>query len=234
MILEQLNTIEATAERESYLYKITHYLLENSDSLIEYKVNRILKDLDISKSTLRRYVLELGYKNFTAIQYQIYYEMNSGFRYRPKGIQEDIWKGIERKRRIIVFGDEHSLSPLLIYRHLFKNTIVPIDFCFHQNHPVSLLSEMDVSDEDIVFFVSLYYSNLDFELGFFDEYMTFMNVLNERHISHLYIGKVARKKELENHFIEINEQSIADRIYHLCQIFENIYAYLDKIQRSSY
>ena len=51
MILEQLNMLESISDRESYTYRITHYLLENRHSIIEYKVNDILEDLDISKST---------------------------------------------------------------------------------------------------------------------------------------------------------------------------------------
>ncbi len=69
MILEQLNMLESTTDREGYTYLITHYLLENRHSIIEYKVNDILEELNISKSTLRRYSIDLGYKNFTAVQY---------------------------------------------------------------------------------------------------------------------------------------------------------------------
>ncbi|MGN8857365.1 hypothetical protein ACTNCG_11685, partial [Catenibacterium mitsuokai] len=32
-------------------------------------------------------------------------------------------------------------------------------------------------------------------------------------------------------FIEINDKCIADRIHHLCMIFENIYGILDNIQK---
>ena len=38
MILEQLNMLESTTDREGYTYLITHYLLENRHSIIEYKV----------------------------------------------------------------------------------------------------------------------------------------------------------------------------------------------------
>lgn len=65
MILEQLNMLESTTDRDSYTYQITHYLLEHRHSIIEYKMNDILERLDISKSTLRRYSIDLGYKNFT-------------------------------------------------------------------------------------------------------------------------------------------------------------------------
>ena len=77
MILEQLNMLESTTDREGYTYLITHYLLEHRHSIIEYKVNNILEELNISKSTLRRYSIDLGYKNFTAVQYQIYYEVST-------------------------------------------------------------------------------------------------------------------------------------------------------------
>lgn len=231
MILEQLNMLESTTDRESYTYQITHYLLENRHSIVEYKVNDILEELNISKSTLRRYSINLGYKNFTAVQYQLYYELSTKLLYRSCISDEELWNKVAGKKRIVVLGDESSIAPLLAYKQLFRDTILPIDFQMYQSLPMKQLMQLDVTTDDIVFFVSLFHSNLGFELGYFDDYITLMKSLDERGIDHLYIGKVAKKKELNENFIEINEKCIADRIHHLCMIFENIYGFLDKIQK---
>lgn len=231
MILEQLNMLESTTDRESYTYLITHYLLENRHSIIEYKVNDILEELNISKSTLRRYSIDLGFKNFTAVQYQLYYELSTKLLYRSCISAEELWNKVAGKKRIVVLGDESSIAPLLAYKQLFRDTILPIDFQMYQSLPMKQLMQLDVTTDDIVFFVSLFHSNLGFELGYFDDYITLMKSLDERGIDHLYIGKVAKKKELNENFIEINEKCIADRIHHLCMIFENIYGFLDKIQK---
>lgn len=231
MILEQLNMLESTTDRESYTYRITHYLLENRHSIIEYKVNDILEDLDISKSTLRRYSIDLGYKNFTAVQYQLYYEFTTRSFYRAYTSDDKLWEIVKDKRRIIVLGDESSIAPLLVYKQIFRETKLPIDFQMYQSFPMKQLMELDVTEEDIVFFVSLFHSNLGFEVGYLDDYFPLMESLKERGIEHLYIGKVAKKKELEENYIEINEKCIADRIHHLCMIFENLYGCLDNIQK---
>lgn len=231
MILEQLNMLESTTDRESYTYRITHYLLENRHSIIEYKVNDILEDLDISKSTLRRYSIDLGYKNFTAVQYQLYYEFTTRSFYRAYTSDDKLWEIVKDKRRIIVLGDESSIAPLLVYKQIFRETKLPIDFQMYQSFPMKQLMELDVTEEDIVFFVSLFHSNLGFEVGYLDDYFPLMESLKERGIEHLYIGKVAKKKELEENYIEINEKCIADRIHHLCMIFENFYGCLDNIQK---
>lgn len=231
MILEQLNMLESTTDRESYTYQITHYLLENRHSIVEYKVNDILEELNISKSTLRRYSIDLGYKNFTAVQYQIYYELSTKLFYRSCISDEELWNKVAGKKRIVVLGDESSIAPLLTYKQIFRDTILPIDFQMYQSLPMKQLMQLNVTTDDIVFFVSLFHSNLGFELGYFDDYITLMKSLDERRIDHLYIGKVAKKKELNENFIEINEKCIADRIHHLCMIFENIYGFLDKIQK---
>ena len=231
MILEQLNMLESTTDRESYTYQITHYLLENRHSIVEYKVNDILEELNISKSTLRRYSIDLGYKNFTAVQYQIYYELSTKLFYRSCMSDVELWNKVAGKKRIIVLGDESSIAPLLTYKQIFRDTILPIDFQMYQSLPMKQLMQLNVTTDDIVFFVSLFHSNLGFELGYFDDYITLMKSLDERGIDHLYIGKVAKKKELNENFIEINEKCIADRIHHLCMIFENIYGFLDKIQK---
>lgn len=231
MILEQLNMLESTTDRESYTYQITHYLLENRHSIVEYKVNDILEELNISKSTLRRYSIDLGYKNFTAVQYQIYYELSTKLFYRSCISDEELWNKVAGKKRIVVLGDESSIAPLLTYKQIFRDTILPIDFQMYQSLPMKQLMQLNVITDDIVFFVSLFHSNLGFELGYFDDYITLMKSLDERGIDHLYIGKVAKKKELNENFIEINEKCIADRIHHLCMIFENIYGFLDKIQK---
>ncbi|MBU9057300.1 hypothetical protein [Catenibacterium mitsuokai] len=231
MILEQLNMLESTTDRESYIYRITHYLLENRHSIIEYKVNDILEDLDISKSTLRRYSIDLGYKNFTAVQYQLYYEFTTRSFYRAYTSDDKLWEIVKDKRRIIVLGDESSIAPLLVYKQIFRETKLPIDFQMYQSFPMKQLMELDVTEEDIVFFVSLFHSNLAFEVGYLDDYFPLMESLKERGIEHLYIGKVAKKKELEENYTEINEKCIADRIHHLCMIFENLYGCLDNIQK---
>ena len=231
MILEQLNMLESTTDRESYTYQITHYLLENRHSIVEYKVNDILEELNISKSTLRRYSIDLGYKNFTAVQYQIYYELSTKLFYRSCMSDEELWNKVAGKKRIVVLGDESSIAPLLAYKQIFRDTILPIDFQMYQSLPMKQLMQINVTTDDIVFFVSLFHYNLGFELGYFDDYITLMKSLDERGIDHLYIGKVAKKKELNENFIEINEKCIADRIHHLCMIFENIYGFLDKIQK---
>lgn len=231
MILEQLNMLESTTDRESYTYQITHYLLKNRHSIIEYKVNDILEELNISKSTLRRYSIDLGYKNFTAVQYQLYYELSTKLFYRSCMSDEELWNKVAGKKRIVVLGDESSIAPLLAYKQIFRDTILPIDFQMYQSLRMKQLMQLNVTTDDIVFFVSLFHSNLGFELGYFDDYITLMKSLDERGIDHLYIGKVAKKKELNENFIEINEKCIADRIHHLCMIFENIYGFLDKIQK---
>ena len=144
---------------------------------------------------------------------------------------EELWNKVAGKKRIVVLGDESSIAPLLAYKQIFRDTILPIDFQMYQSLPMKQLMQLNVTTDDIVFFVSLFHSNLGFELGYFDDYITLMKSLDERGIDHLYIGKVAKKKELNENFIEINEKCIADRIHHLCMIFENIYGFLDKIQK---
>ena len=230
MILEQLNMLESTTERDSYTYKITHYLIENRYSVVEYKINKVLEDLHISKSTLRRYSLELGYKNFTAIQYQIYYEISARTHCRTPYKDDSFASYLKDKKRIIVLGDETSISPLFIYKQLFRDISIPIEFQLDQAHPMNQLALMDVNKDDLVIFVSLFYSNLDFELGIFDEYTTLMKLLKEKQISHLYVGKVARKRELGEEYVEINGPTIVDRIHELCLFFEKLYGYLDNKQ----
>lgn len=231
MILEQLNMLESTTNRDSYTYQITHYLLEHRHSIIEYKMNDILEQLDISKSTLRRYSIDLGYKNFTDVQYQIYYEVTTRPLYRSCVSDEELWIKLEGKKRIIILGDESSIAPLLVYKQIFRDTILPIDFQMYQSQGIKQLTQLNVTTDDIVFFVSLFHSNLGFETGYFDDYITLMKSLEEKGINHIYIGKVAKKKELNENYIEIDERCIADRIHHLCMIFENIYGILDNMQK---
>lgn len=229
MILEQLNMLESTTNRDSYTYQITHYLLEHRHSIIEYKMNDILEQLDISKSTLRRYSIDLGYKNFTDVQYQIYYEVTTRPLYRSCVSDEELWIKLEGKKRIIILGDESSIAPLLVYKQIFRDTILPIDFQMYQSQGIKQLTQLNVTTDDIVFFVSLFHSNLGFETGYFDDYITLMKSLEEKGINHIYIGKVAKKKELHENFIEVSDRCIADRIHHLCMIFEKIYGNLDNI-----
>ena len=52
----------------------------------------------------------------------------------------------------------------------------------YQSLPMKQLIQLNVTTDDIVFFVSLFHSNLGFELGYFDEYITLMKSLEQRNI----------------------------------------------------
>ena len=232
MIIEQLNTLLVTMDDTSNEYIIAYYILHHGNEIIELKMIDVLKDIGISKSTLTRFCQLLGYKNFTEVQYQTFLEWNSMQKYHNDVEQDEKYTYLRslivNKKRIILFGDGYSLSPLLIYKQIFLNIGIQLEMKFHYNRPIEVLDQYQLNENDIVLYVSICQTNLDLYLSIFDHYIEMIDYLKEKNISFLYIGKMARDNNKED-YIEIHEhQNISDDIHELCDIFENVYNILDK------
>ena len=235
MLIDQLNTLLTIEEEQSNQYILSKYILGNIEKIGDYKLNELLFDIGVSKSTFSRFCQSLGYRNFTDLQYQIYHElMNKERYYNNITMIEDIQRNshlIKDKKRIIVVGDSYSISPLLIYKHLFMQIGIEFIIKIKPSRPIQILEEYHVSKDDLIFYVSLYKTNLQILADIFVPYVEFVNYLKTKQIPFIYLGQIAAKNEIEDFLIEIKKKDIMSKnIEQLCFVFENIYYLLDKRQ----
>lgn len=233
MIVDKLNTLLVTTSNDSNEYHISSYLLTHWQSIIDKKVSEILKEINVSKSTLLRYCKILGYKNFTEVQYQLFYEMSKIGHYNSNVQLDREILNLEflfkNKKRIIILGDDSSIGALLIYKSLFFNIGVELCFKLIGTRMHGTLEEYNIDRDDIVIYISLYMTNLELSINYFNSYTNIIDNLITKNIPFIYIGQLAQIHENENYFIEIkNNENISDGIFQLCEIFEKIYKILDK------
>ncbi|MED9810948.1 MAG: hypothetical protein UFX20_02470 [Longibaculum muris] len=230
MIVEQLNTLLTISDHDSNEYLISTYLLNNWKNIVNYKMNEVLMEIPVSKSTLSRFCKTLGYRNFTDVQYQLFFEMSKVHPYKNNVELEEVIHlkpVLKNKKRIVVIGDENSMTPLLIYKQIFFNIGIEFVMKFKNSRPIDVLQEFCVSQEDIVIYVSLYKTNLELFANIFEHYIEVIDYLRKQDISYIYIGQMVDKKENEEYFLQIKPSSnVSDLIFQLCQAFEKIYALL--------
>ena len=232
MLVEQLNTLLTIEDKDSNEYQISQYILKNMHLFTQMKMNELIKDMGVSKSTLARFCKMLGYRNYTDVQYQIYKELSTISTYHnqiemTEGIHRNI-DLIKNKKRIIILGEATSISPLLVYKQLFSNLGIEFILKIKVTRAVDLLEEYHINDKDLIIYVSLYQTNLQILADIFVPYLEFAHYLEAKKIPFIYLGQIASKNEIEDNYIEIKKtNNISDSIYQMCNVFENIYSLLD-------
>lgn len=231
MIIDQLNLIKATSERDSYDYLIAAYLSANWREVCQEKIQDVVTKLGVSKSTLSRFCKKLGHHNFTEVQYLLYYEMSY---HQPQGLcpplMEDttsLKEALKGKQRLIVLGTASSLGCLLGYVEAFHEHQCDLLLQLNPGTVIDFLEGNEVGKDDLLIYVSLYKSDLELQIDYLGSYLEIVNWIRDHHQDYLYVGKVSNANEHHSHTIEIKANSIAEAIYQLCRFFETILRILD-------
>lgn len=228
MNIEKLCILMAISNCESNEYIISSYFLKNWQRIVELKMNDVLKEIGVSKSTLTRFCQSLGYKNYTELQYELFFEMSSMQKYKnKKDDDEEYIEKVKGKKRIIVLGDGLSLSPLVGYKSLFERIGISFEIKLNYINIIDLLDYYQIDENDFIIYVSMYHNNLELLMNEFNNYIDFLNYMERYKKDFIYIGKVANNKEKDVYSIAIkNGLSKSEEIYALCEFFEKIYYYL--------
>lgn len=226
MIGKRLNCLLTMCDDSSNEYIISSYFLKNYSRIIELKLTDVIKEIGISKSTLSRYCQSLGYKNYTEFQYDLFFTMSHPKKYNTsfKMIDNSLKDLVVNKKRIIVLGDEMSLSPLLIYKSLFLDIGISMEIKLKYQNPIELLDSYNITGSDLLIYVSLYKNNMELVLERYQYYNDILKYTLKNHINMVYIGKVSKRKKDESYYFSIKEnKSKSEEIKDLCDVFENIY-----------
>ena len=228
MIIEKLNTILAMSENNSYEYIISDYLLNHWKSIMNMKINDIAKEVNVSRSTLLRYIQGLGYKNINEVSYQLYQEKTSTKKINNIATinpdLENLYLLLKNKKRIIVIGNDNDLGIVLSYKQIFNDIGLKLCFKFNQSW-TKVFDEYKINEDDIVFYISLTKNNMEVLIDYFDNYQGMVDWLEEKGIPIVYIGKMSSPTDNNEYIIEIKDtQILSDSIYQLCHVLEEIYS----------
>lgn len=224
MILSKLNMILFTYEDNSYEYIVANYLIRNKDIIESIKMVDILSDTNVSKSTLSRFFKKLGYKSYTDIQYLLSKEKSHNSVFKARLIDRQISNKLAGKKRIIVIGDNYSISPLLVYQQKFLEIGIDLDARLSLLTYGQVANKEKFNEDDLVIVVSLYKSDLDLTAEFFSGYLDLKQIIKEQKLDYLYVGKVATGNREINECYKIDDtNNFSDSIYQLCCLFEGIY-----------
>lgn len=208
MILEQLNTILSISDKNSNEYIIASYFISHGNLIINVKMNEIIKNIGVSKSTIVRFCQSLGYKNYTEFQYVLFFEMSSLKKYDNSSKTEkyNTFYFLDKKpKRIIAIGDGISLSSLLVYKQIFSNIGIQLEINLKYNTPLDMLKAYNPSIEDIVFYVSLLKTNLEISADINEKYLDIICYLENKNVQFIYIGPIIQN-ENEKNYIEIKKR----------------------------
>lgn len=222
MILGKLNMILFSYEDDSYEYRLAKYLICHQNSIESIRMVDILKETDVSKSTLSRFFKKLGYKSYTDIQYLLSNEKKHGGVFEERSIDHSIVNKLKGKKRIIVLGDSYSVSPLLVYQQKFFEIGIELIVKLTLESYGQMVKNKEFRQDDLVIIVSLYKSDLDLMAEFFSGYLELKQILKDRKVDYLYVGKVATGNRDLDDCYKIDENNFSDAIYQLCCLFEMI------------
>lgn len=85
-----------------------------------------------------------------------------------------------------------------------------------------MVKNKEFRQDDLVIIVSLYKSDLDLMAEFFSGYLELKQILKDRKVDYLYVGKVATGNRDLDECYKIDENNFSDAIYQLCCLFEMI------------
>lgn len=71
MLISKLYFILASSKLSSYEYIIAKYFIDHLDDLENLKLKDMINETHISKSTITRFIKDIGYNGFLDIQYQL-------------------------------------------------------------------------------------------------------------------------------------------------------------------
>jgi len=154
MLISKLYFILASSKLSSYEYIIAKYFIDHLDDLENLKLKDMINETHISKSTITRFIKDIGYNGFLDIQYQLISEN------LENNINENIEvihiNDLQKVKSILVVGNAFSVSSLLIYKSFFKTLNIDYQVRIYTGNNDSLEDEKDDTyyDENQTFHIS--------------------------------------------------------------------------------
>lgn len=232
MLIDDLNIILSTYDRDSSDYIISRYIVDNWQTINDLKKKAVLSQIGVSISTLSRFCKKLGFKDFTELKSCIYNEMSSLPVIKTNhndDINEFLKEILKDIKRIIIIGDKSSLTPLFVYKKMFYDIGIDLDIKLNFDTIFHTFDKCCLNQNDTVFFISMFQSFLNLALHYYIDYIEIENYLYEKGVFCTFIGKIDgflySNSKMKN-CIDLKNESYSKQIYELCCLFENIYHYI--------
>ena len=223
MAIKQLSIITSIYEKDSYEYLIADYLTKNIYNISKLSATDLIYTTGVSKTSFYRFLKYLGFSSFASLQQALLNDVKLFKQYHQMNIESysfnDLLKG---KKRVIVLGDVNFIAALLPYKQLYLNHGIELSIPLNGQSSYDNIKKYDLNHEDIVFYVSLSQSNYDLLIDLEGKYLKTIQYLKEKHIPGVYVGKTVKAMDYEKYYISVEGDTLAEMIYQLTIIFENM------------
>ncbi len=224
MLISKLYFILASSNLSSYEYIIAKYFIDHLDDLENLKLKDMINETHVSKSTITRFIKDIGYNGFLDIQYQLISEnMENNINEHVEVI--DI-NHLKKVKSIVVVGDAFSVSSLLIYKRYFKTLDIDYQVRINLKNNMCVKDEMDtlIDSETLVILVSLDTILRKIVADPYSNFYDFMNLIKSKTNHYIYVGEEdPTYYEKEKTFHISQSLPYSKKIEKLCQFIENIY-----------
>lgn len=187
MILGKVMMIESASKYGSVEYQISKKALMLGNRIKDYTLTAFINEAKVSKSSLMRYLDNLGVKTFTAFKEVISLESVKGITAldalkdscRNRSFENSVIilaKVMKQARRVIVLGDGNSFG-LMIYMKAFIHLGIEFEIPIYLGKEEDVFNEYNLDSNDLVIFISLhetFRSFLDHRTVFYKD----VNILN--------------------------------------------------------
>lgn len=224
MLISKLYFILASSKLSSYEYIIAKYFIDHLDDLENLKLKDMINETHISKSTITRFIKDIGYNGFLDIQYQLISEN------LENNINENIEvihiNDLQKVKSILVVGNAFSVSSLLIYKSFFKTLNIDYQVRIYTGNNDSLEDEMVtlIDSETLVILVSLDMNIRKIVADPYCDFYNYMNLIKSNTNQYIYVGEKDDTYYDENQTFHISQAlPYSKKVEKLCQFIENIY-----------
>lgn len=189
MLISKLYFILASSKLSSYEYIIAKYFIDHLDDLENLKLKDMINETHISKSTITRFIKDIGYNGFLDIQYQLISEN------LENNINENIEvihiNDLQKVKSILVVGNAFSVSSLLIYKSFFKTLNIDYQVRIYTGNNDSLEDEMVtlIDSETLVILVSLDMNIRKIVADPYCDFYNYMNLIKSNTNQYIYVGE---------------------------------------------
>lgn len=230
MISSKLYTILFVEEMDSNDAIIAKYLINNGRNINKLKMNDVLEQVNVSKSTFSRFIKKLGYSNYAELRYALINEKSTTERIVEPFVASPIINELSSKKKFIVLGDPYSISPLLYYVEKFRDIGCCLDLKLSISNYEEMLDIKELEEDTVVLFVSLLKNDLELLLDYTNGYYLLTKKVSSYKEKFYYIGKESSDNEFDNKLI-INQNEYRLSVSELLKVFDQLYLNVKRFKK---
>lgn len=229
MLIEKIAEIYARSDYQSNNQRIAQKIFELQDQIDEYSLKEFIGEAKVSKSSVQRFLQEIGAKEFKTFKRGLYLEFfrfHNRLNHHPIQMQDEVIAEINRQikkaDRVFVIGDTSIINIFKLYLPYILIKKYPIYIINHLNVNHDLDAVYHFSENDYIIHGSLTssYETLKENSELYDMFVLNKNTFKAKII---FIGEIHPVSPVAADFMIPLKRSasITQKIKYICSVFES-------------